>query len=161
MVRDLSKRLLPAQDARRPGALVHEDAWLVRGEFTRVYQGSRLLRGTIGFGLGGTKLETKVQVYDLSRPAPEPFLTFRTTGGSNAEPGAITGIATDPLTLGIGLVVGGAGGVAHGLSEDSARTAREITAMLSDYMFRHGMIDTDKWVHPKIKSPPVSHSSAP
>jgi hypothetical protein len=63
------------------------------------------------------------------------------------------------LTLGIGLVVGGAGGIAHGLTEDSARTAREITATLSDYMFRHGMIDADKWVHPKIKSLPFPHSS--
>jgi hypothetical protein len=158
MVRDLSNRLVPAENAPR-GALPHVNAWLVRGEFVRVCQGSRLLRGTIGFGLGGTKLETHVQVYDLARPDPEPFLTFRTTGGSNAEPGAISGIATDPLTLGIGLVVGGAGGIAHGLTEDSARTAREITATLSDYMFRHGMIDEDKWVHPKIKSLPFPHSS--
>jgi hypothetical protein len=160
MARDLTKRLIPAQDTRHPEALPLEDSWLVRGEFTRVYQGSRLLRGTIGFGLGGTKLETKVQVYDLRSHDAEPFLTFRTTGGSNAEPGAITGIATDPLTLGVGLVVSGAGGVAHGLSEDSARTAREITAMLSDYMFRHGMVDADKWVHPKIKSPPLPHASS-
>ena len=160
MARDLSKRLIPAQDTRHPEALPLEDSWLVRGEFTRVYQGSRLLRGTIGFGLGGTKLETKVQVYDLDSHDAQPFLTFRTTGGSNAEPGAITGIATDPLTLGVGLVVSGAGGIAHGLSEDSARTAREITAMLSDYMFRHGMVDADKWVHPKIKSQPLPHSSS-
>jgi hypothetical protein len=158
MVSDLSKRLVPAENAPRV-ALPHVNAWLVRGEFIRVYQGSRLLRGTIGFGLGGTKLETHVQIYDLARDDSEPFLTFRTTGGSNAEPGAISGIATDPLTLGIGLVVGGAGGIAHGLTEDSARTAREITATLSDYMFRHGMIDADKWVHPKIKSLPFPHSS--
>jgi hypothetical protein len=159
MVRDLTRRLVPAQDARHGEALPHEDSWLVRGEFVRVNQGSRLLRGTIGFGLGGTKLVTKVQVYDLNSQDSAPFLTFRTTGGSNAEPGAITGIATDPLTLGIGVVVGGAGGVAHGLTEDSARTAREITAMLSDYMFRHLMIDADKWIHPKVKSPPLPHSS--
>ena len=70
--------------------------WLIRGEFTRVNQGSRLLRSTIGFGAGGTKVETNVYVYDLSKSSTTPFLTFSTSGGSNAEPGAITGLATDP-----------------------------------------------------------------
>jgi hypothetical protein len=47
----------------------------------------------------------------------------------------------------------GAGNIAHGVTEDSKRTAREITAVLSDYMFRHGWIDADKWIHPKQYTP--------
>jgi hypothetical protein len=126
---------------------------VIQGQFVRVNQGSRLLRGAIGFGLGGTKLVCRVQVYDLSQgPGGQPFLTFTTTGGSNAEPGAITAIATDPLTIAIEAVAGGAGGIAHGLTEDSARTAREITAVLSNYMYHRGWITEDQRVTPKIYS---------
>jgi hypothetical protein len=148
---DLSKRLIPALEAGKH-LPEHEHAWLIRGRFVRVNQGSRLLRGAVGFGAGATKMETEVQVYDLSTGADKPFMTFATTGGSNAEPGAITSIATDPLTIAIEAVAGGAGNVAHGVTEDTKRTAREITAELSDYMYRSGWIPEDKWVTPKTYS---------
>jgi hypothetical protein len=153
MVADLNKRLIPAEGAAPDKTFPPQHAWLVRGEFTRVYQGSRLLRGAIGFGLGATKVETKVYVYDLGKSDTKPFLVFSTTGGSNAEPGAITGIATDPLTFVVSTALSGAGNVAHGLTEDSRRTAREITAALSDYMYRRGWIETDKWIKPKQYTP--------
>lgn len=145
---DLSKRLIPAEAARKVRPSPRENAWLIRGEFVRVYQGSRLLRGAVGFGAGATKFETKVEVYDLSTGDSKPFLTFSTTGGSNAEPGALPSLATDPLTLVIE-AAGGAGNVAHGVTEDTERTAREITAELSDYMYRSGWIPEDKWIKPK------------
>jgi hypothetical protein len=153
MVTDLSKRLISAEEAPSTGNLLGRHAWLIRGEFKRVNQGSRLLRGTIGFGAGATKLETKVSVYDLDVSDEKPFLTFSTTGGSNAEPGALTGVWTDPVTAVVGMGLSGAGNIAHGLTEDTHRTAREITAVLSDYMFRHGWIDADKWIHPKQYTP--------
>jgi hypothetical protein len=148
---DLSKRLIPAVAAEKARQPKRENAWLIRGEFVKVNQGSRLLRGAIGFGAGGTKLETRVQVYDLSTGDKNPFLTFATTGGSNAEPGALPSLATDPLTLVIE-GAGGAGNVAHGVSEDTTRTAREITAELSDYMYRSRWIPEDKWIPPKAYS---------
>ena len=148
---DLSKRLIPAAAAGTNDFAARENAWLIRGEFVKVNQGSRLLRGAIGFGAGGTKLETRVQVYDLSTGNPTPFLTFATTGGSNAEPGALPTLATDPLSLVIE-AAGGAGNVAHGVTEDTTRTAREITAELSDYMYRSHWISEDKWIPPKAYS---------
>jgi hypothetical protein len=148
-VADLSHRLIPAVSTTKEQAFQPENAWLIRGEFTKVNQGSRLLRGAIGFGAGGTKLETNIYVYDLNQNSNTPFLTFSTTGGSNAEPGAVTGAATDPVVAAIGAAASGAGGVAHGLTEDTARTAREITAELSDYMYRSGWISKDKWIEPK------------
>jgi hypothetical protein len=152
-VTDLSHRLIPAVPATKAQAFQPENAWLIRGEFTKVNQGSRLLRGAIGFGAGGTKMETNIYVYDLNQSSNTPFLTFSTTGGSNAEPGAVTGGATDPVVAAIGVVASGAGNVAHGLTEDTARTAREITAELSDYMYRSGWISKDKWIEPKTVSP--------
>jgi len=148
---DLSKRLIPAASSDGAHFSKHETAWLIRGEFIRVNQGSRLLRGTVGFGAGATKLETRVQVYDLATGDPNPFLTFSTTGGSNAEPGVIPSLATDPLSLVID-AAGGAGNVAHGVTEDVNRTAREITAELSDYMYRSHWISEDKWIQPKAYS---------
>ena len=148
---DLTKRLIPAVAAGPTDFTKRESAWLIRGEFVKVNQGSRLLRGAIGFGAGGTKFESRVEVYDLSTGSTQPFLTFATTGGSNAEPGALPTLATDPLSLVIE-AAGGAGNVAHGVTEDTTRTAREITAELSDYMYRSHWIPEDKWIQPKAYS---------
>jgi Domain of unknown function (DUF4410) len=144
LAKEISDRLVPAIAEGKPANQREKNAWLVRGEFVTVKQGSRLLRSAIGFGAGGTKLETRVQVYDAQNPGA-PFLTFSTTGGSNAEPGAILAFTTDPLQL----AIGGVSGAAHGLSEDAARTAREITAELSDYMYARGWISADQRVAPK------------
>jgi hypothetical protein len=145
MVADLTDRLVPAVPGIKSDWSRHGNAWLVRGEFTTVEQGSRLLRSAIGFGAGGTTVETRVQVYDLAQNSGVPFLTFSTTGGSGSEPGAILAFTTDPLEL----AIGGVSGAAHGLSEDTKRTAREITAEFSNYMHQRGWISEDQWIKPK------------
>lgn len=148
-VADLSHRLIPAVPARSDENLRPENAWVIRGEFTRVNQGSRLLRAAVGFGAGGTKMETNVYVYDLRKSATTPFLTFSTTGGSGAEPGAVTAVATDPVEIAIQAAASGSSGITHGVTEDAKRTAREITAEISDFMYRSGWIPKDKWIKPK------------
>jgi len=145
MVDDLSKRLVYADTGTKTDWARHQDAWLIRGQFVKVYQGSRALRSAIGFGAGGTKMETRVEVYDLSQDSGTAFLTFSTTGGSNAEPGAAFTFSTAPEAI----ALGGASGAAHGVSEDTKRTAREITAALSDYMYKRGWISKDEWIAPK------------
>ena len=145
MATDLTDRLVPAVAGTKSDGSRDRNAWLVRGEFTTVIQGSRLLRSAIGFGAGGTKFETRVEVYDLAQHSGAPFLTFSTTGGSGSEPGAILAFTTDPLEL----AIGGVSGVAHGLSEDTKRTAREITAKFSDYMHNRGWISEEQWIKPK------------
>jgi hypothetical protein len=116
-------------DGRQP---LPTNAWLVRGRFLRVEQGSRLLRATIGFGAGGTKLETFVEIVDLRTTPPTAFMKFDTTGGTNAEPGAIANI--DPVSAGVSLAVQSLGG----LSSDAERTARMITASVSEYWSGRG-----------------------
>lgn len=148
MVANITDKLVPAAAAKKSDWHAHKAAWIVCGEFTRVEQGSRLLRSTIGFGAGGTKLETKVQVFDLATGTSAPIMTFSTTGGSGAEPGAVLALSTDPVEL----AIGGVSGVAHGLSEDTARTAREITAQLSTYMHDRRWITDDRWIKPKHES---------
>lgn len=116
--------------------------WLVGGRFVRVNQGSRALRATIGFGLGATKMETEVMVYDLALSKKEPFLRFTTTGGSNAEPGAISSAGTT-LVAGVGALYSALGNAAHGISEDAWRTAREIRNHLVDYCRNAGLWDPE------------------
>ena len=145
MAADLTDRLVTAAAVEKSKQSGLKNAWLVRGEFTTVTQGSRLLRSAVGFGAGGSKVETRVQVYDLAQNPGTPFLIFSTTGGSGSEPGAILAFTTDPLEL----AIGGVTGAAHGLSEDTKRTAREITAEFSDYMYKRGWISEDQWIKPK------------
>jgi hypothetical protein len=78
LVSDLSKSVIPAtrQDGSRHS---RADAWLITGEFVRVNEGSRALRGLVGLGAGGTKMETVVRVYDLSHLSKEPILQFETS----------------------------------------------------------------------------------
>jgi hypothetical protein len=102
------------------------------------------LRGLIGAGAGGTKMETIVRVYDLSHRSKEPVLQFETSGGSNAEPGAVLGGMFGALPN----ALRNAG--ARGVTDDTARTAREITAMVADYYAKNGGQLSVSSMKPKI-----------
>jgi hypothetical protein len=143
LVTDLSKSIAPA--TRQNGSRnIRADAWLITGEFVRVNEGSRALRGLIGAGAGGTKMETIVRVYDLSHRSKEPVLQFETSGGSNAEPGAVLGGMFGALPN----ALRNAG--ARGVTDDTARTAREITAMVADYYAKNGGQLSGPSMKPKI-----------
>ncbi|MEO0454190.1 MAG: DUF4410 domain-containing protein [Verrucomicrobiota bacterium] len=117
--------------------------WLMKGKFTLVNQGSRALRATIGFGAGGTKMETEIEVYDMLKYPSPPFMAFRTTGGSGASPGGL--VSAGP----VGAVVSGVSGAAKGVTDDVLRTSRMITANLSDFMFKRGWISKSDRLEPK------------
>jgi len=143
LVSDLGKSVMSAtrQDGSRR---TRTDAWLITGEFIRVNEGSRALRGLVGLGAGGTKMETVVRVYDLSHLSNEPILQFETSGGSNAEPGAAVGGLFGALPN----ALRNAG--ARGVTDDTARTAREITAMVADYYAKNGGQLSGSGTKPKI-----------
>ena len=145
LVRRLSRYVAPAQAVAATAPLSRGNNWLLTSRFDRVNQGSRLLRSFIGFGAGGTKLETSVVVYDLSRRPPRAFLLIQTTGGSNAAPGAI-GTAAYFMTGVTALFSAGNlfEGTRSGLTFDSLRTAREITAALSEYLVERGALPPGK-----------------
>lgn len=107
--------------------------WLVKGRFLRVNTGNRAARMLIGLGAGGTKMETETMVYDLASPK-EPFLRFKTTGGSNAMPGAIPAAGPTSSTLAL------LSQAQTGITDDSKRTARMITGEILDYMVGRGWI---------------------
>lgn len=133
------------------------NCWVVRGRFLRVEQGSRALRATVGFGAGGTKMETVTEVVDYRVNPPVTVMRFNSTGGTNAEPGAI--ISTDPISAGLTLAVQSLGG----LSLDATRTARMITAQISQYYYHQDWPLRGSVLSPKTNpiSPPPPQRDAP
>ena len=140
---ELGKYIAPAQAVSSEAEAPPGKSWLISGRFTRVNQGSRFLRGALGFGSGGTKMDVTATVSDLSGKAPKRFLMIQTSGGSNAMPGAVVGVFAWPATF------TGAHGLIAGLSSDCRRTSREITSALAQYMKRHGLQVADDVPKPK------------
>lgn len=129
----LSKHVAPAEVLETDGKIPKGRVWVVRGHFTRLNQGSRALRAFVGFGLGGTKTEARFEVFRAgSRGRLEKIAEFETTGGSNAEPGALF---SSPFGAGPRLVTQLA---ASGLSADARRTARMVTAAISEKLHSRG-----------------------
>ncbi len=129
----LSKHVAPAVAAGADEKIAAGDVWVVEGRFTRLNQGSRALRALVGFGLGGTKTEAAVVVLrPNARGGMETVAEFETTGGSNAEPGALFG---GPFGAAPRLAAQLA---ASGLSADARRTARMITAAISEKLHARG-----------------------
>lgn len=136
LAKGLSDHVAPAERTNTVSG-VPKGGWLVTGEFIRVNTGSRVLRSGVGLGAGGTKMETRVTVYDLSTGS-KPFLSFETTGGSNAMPGLLS--STGPVSAAFSMVTQGMMGV----TDDAARTSRMITGELNSYLVDHGWLNKDQ-----------------
>ncbi|MCX7712058.1 MAG: DUF4410 domain-containing protein [Chthoniobacterales bacterium] len=152
LVRRLSENVLPAEKLGLREPIPRGKYWMLAGTFHRVNQGSRFLRMAIGFGAGATKMETKAMLYDLSTPNPRPLLALSTTGGSNAEPGAIS--AFNPITFTFvpaGAALSAAGGALGGVTLDSNRTAREISAAIAQYAKENNIPIKNPSLKPKMK----------
>ena len=149
LVAQLSKHIAPAELLPEGAPVPRGNCWLVRGIYDRVNQGSRALRIGVGFGAGGTKLETRVQVVDLSGREPSPFLSMLTTGGSGMAPGAWAAFTPAFIFFWPGAVANAGGASLGGLSIDRKRTAREITAALSEYCLQNGLITERRTRRPK------------
>jgi Domain of unknown function (DUF4410) len=145
LVKKLNDCVLPAERLKGSSQMPKGNAWIVEGNFDRVNQGSRMMRILIGMGAGGTKIETTVRILSLGKGRPQEILTFKTSGGSNMEPGPgllcgppdPTDFITTPLWA----------TAMTGLTKDTTRTAKEIAAEISDYLQKHGVQPKD----PKLK----------
>jgi Domain of unknown function (DUF4410) len=149
LFKSMSRFGLPVQVAINGRIPAGPPAWIVRGEFIRINRGSRALRVVVGLGAGGTKMQTRVRVTSTSGA---PICAFRTTGGSNADSGIIT--TYGPLTVATagGALINIAGSSAHGVTEDSRRTAKMIADYISQQLAARGAIPASKAREPKILS---------
>ena len=126
LVKKLNDCVLPAERLKGTSQIPKGKVWVVEGNFDRVNQGSRMMRILFGMGAGGTKLETTVSILSVATGRPQEILTFKTSGGSNLEPGPgllcgppdPTDFITTPLWA----------SSMTGLTKDTTRTAKEIAA---------------------------------
>ena len=122
----------PFPAATRP----EKGSWVIEGEFLRLNQGSRLLRSLIGLGAGGTKIETRTRISEVLRGGKRrPIGEIETTGGSNAEPGAL--VMPLPVGSAVRLVLSA---TLTGVSRDLKRTARVITALMAEKLQSQGNV---------------------
>jgi hypothetical protein len=133
------------------GAKPPKTGLLVEGRVLVAQQGSRALRLGVGFGAGRTRLDTMVQVYNLAASDKKPWLNFKTTGGSNMEPGLLFSLlipspATIPVLLGV------AGGTAStvtrshkGVTQDAKRTGRAVVAAIHDRLVARQLVPRKAW----------------
>ncbi len=149
LVQQLSKYVAPAQLLPEGSPLPKGNIWLVQGTYDRVNQGSRLLRAGIGFGAGGTKMETRAHISALNSKKPNTFLSMITTGGSGLAPGAWAAFTPAFAFYWPGAVANAGGASLSGLSVDRKRTAREIVATLSEYCFEQRLIPERRMRRPK------------
>ena len=150
LVRRLPKYVAPAEAVAAASRLPRGNYWLIRGNFDRISQGSRLLRAVVGLGAGSTHMDTTIIIYDLSSRHPVPFLRIVTTGGSNLSPG-IWGVATFFISGPMALtnLFNMVDGVRSGITFDTVRTTREVNAVLSEYLYQRGAIPHSKAAWPK------------
>lgn len=141
LVERLNKYVAPTEAIAATAPLPKGNYWLVTGRFDRVFQGSRALRAIFGFGLGGTKFECSVIIYDLRTGHRRPVLLIETTGGSNAAPGAIpTAAYFFSGVTSLGSILNLLEGARSGVSFDRTRTARVVTSATSEHLYKRGAI---------------------
>lgn len=151
--RRLQKHLAPTEIIAATAPVPSGPGWLIEGRVDRANQGSRALRSLIGLGLGGTKIDTTTRLYQLDskgrKRKPELIFVVRSTGGSGASPGAIGGFSPFGPLGPFGMIPNAIFGAQSGLGFDTNRTAREITAAISEFAWQEGLISEEQALGPK------------
>jgi len=116
-------------DARRciPGTPLPGNGWLVRGVFTEVDQGRRIVRAAIGFGAGATAMELYVSVTDLAENLDAPFIIFGTEKDPNRIPGAV--VTMNPYVAAAKFLL-----EKNASERDVKKTGKEIVSTIVKYM---------------------------
>ena len=130
----LGKYVLPSKVIGASERVTNPRHWIIEGRFIRMNQGSRALRSVVGFGLGGTRLESVTDIHRVDASGQRETLAhFETTGGSNAEPGMLF---SSPIGALPRLATSAA---ATGLAADARRTTRMITAAIAEKLSAQGV----------------------
>jgi hypothetical protein len=154
LVERLSKYVKPSMVISANEKVTNPKAWLIEGHFTKVNQGSRALRTLVGFGLGATKTESRVDVFQVaSKGRLIRIAQLETTGGSNAEPGVLF---SSPFGVVPRLITSS---TTTGLAADARRTARTITAAISEKLVAQNALLTGRPLHAKRLGNPTPSTS--
>lgn len=145
LVKGLEKHLkssgIPVEKGT-PGMQATGDALTVRGTVTKLNEGHRMRRGTVGLGAGASDVETDCQVSMESGGNTMLVSELTTVAKSSKKPGAA-------VTMGAGaapeVAAGVSGATAHKNTAqgDSARTGSALAKHIADLMKQQGWITAD------------------
>jgi len=124
------------------------NALIIDGQFLSADEGNRARRLVIGFGAGASKLETQVTVSQVSAAGvANQVLSFKTHADSGKIPGAAVTMGAGAAAQGASAataVTGAAKAYGSMLSTLADKTAKQITAYLSQYFATQGWISSDQ-----------------
>ncbi len=140
------------------GTPLPNNAILIDGQFINVEEGSRTGRLVIGLGVGASKLDAHIDVYQIANGSMKKVLDFNTHADSGKMPGAAwtmgPGIAiTGTLTAASALAAAGTGALKNHQSSIGAQaesTAKQISAYMSEYMVAEGWIPVQDMKKPNL-----------
>ena len=119
----------------------------ITGQFKNVDEGNRTLRTVVGFGLGGSRLGTSLQVYQGTGTNLKLVGQAETMTESSMKPGigALLPVGAAVGTVATAAAVSGTTTVASEkffatVEEDASRTAKEIAKRIIKYYTRHGWL---------------------
>jgi hypothetical protein len=116
------------------------------GEFTNISEGNRLRRMVIGLGVGASKVDAVVQVYQKTDAGSRQVMEFATNADSGYMPGAgITGPAgaaaggaTAAASLGVNVAAGGVKSVTSSTGYLVDKTVDQVVNLVVAYYSRQG-----------------------
>jgi len=119
----------------------------IRGQFVQIDQGNRTLRTAVGFGLGGSEVQTRYQVYQGVVPNERLVAEGETSTQSSLKPGmgvmlgagAVAGTIATTAAVSGGLTVASET-LSATVEADAKRTAKEAANKVADYYKRQGWI---------------------
>ncbi len=142
---------MPAQRAYgQPPTL--PDTLVLIGEFENVDEGNRLHRMVIGFGAGGSYVDTRMQLMVPSAGSYRILTQFTTHADSGHMPGAAVTMgagaaAQGGVTAGMAaanVAMGGVKAYRSDIERMAGRSADQAVAYLSEYFAKQGWISPDK-----------------
>lgn len=149
LMKELDPLGLPVERATS-GSRLTERTVAIHGQFLTIDEGNRLRRMVIGFGVGGTELRTKVQVFQGTEAAPALVDEFDARAESSKKPGMgpMAGVGAAATGAASTAAVAGGVGVATEFNQtvegDAKRTAKEVAKPLSRFFAGQGWIVPEK-----------------
>ena len=135
---------------------------VVDGQFTDIDQGNKLRRMVIGLGMGQSKLDANVQVYQVVNGASTQIMDFTTHADSGSMPGALIMGAPGAAVGGSAMVASAAVNVAAGGVKNytsatgimAKRSADQAANYMSGYFAQQGWISAADVQKAKLAYPP-------
>lgn len=133
---------------------------VVDGQFTNIDEGNKLRGMVIGLGMGQSKLDASVQVYQIVNGTNTQIMDFNTHADSGSmpgaaimgAPGAAVGGAALVASVGVNVVAGGGKNYNSATGVMAKKSADQASNFMSQYFVQQGWISAATAQAPKMSS---------